>query len=267
MAAIRRSPIWPDPRVKPPFGAAQINWGHPLARGLIACWLFNEGGGDPIDLSQLPRRATITDRTNMKWSAGAGESGLRQLANTGTTRGVTLSPTLSLLTSSTFSVETRIVPTSVGDSYGALLTYGTSRGMWFRGALLQNSWFVGTDHLNTTAITAGTLHTYLATIASGTNLSWYLDGKADGTATITDVNYDFEAIGNDTSSETFDGLVVFTRVWNTLLSPAAALWLHAEPYAFLQPVIRRRWFVPAAAGAPTGGVVTPRSLGLLGVGA
>ena len=29
---------------KPPAGA-QINWGHPLARGLIGCWLFNEASG------------------------------------------------------------------------------------------------------------------------------------------------------------------------------------------------------------------------------
>jgi hypothetical protein len=31
----------------------------------------------------------------------------------------------------------------------------------------------------------------------------------------------------------------------------AVAWLHAEPYAFLQPIIRRRWFVPAAAAGTT----------------
>src|SRR4051812_47040710 len=30
--------------VKPPVGT-QINWGHPLAKDLVGCWLFNEGGG------------------------------------------------------------------------------------------------------------------------------------------------------------------------------------------------------------------------------
>ena len=30
--------------IKPPVGS-QINWGHPLAQGLVGCWLMNEGGG------------------------------------------------------------------------------------------------------------------------------------------------------------------------------------------------------------------------------
>ena len=29
---------------KPPLGS-RIDTGHPLAQGLVACWLFNEGGG------------------------------------------------------------------------------------------------------------------------------------------------------------------------------------------------------------------------------
>jgi hypothetical protein len=36
--------ISPYNQQKPPLGS-QINWGHPLSRGLVGCWLFNEGGG------------------------------------------------------------------------------------------------------------------------------------------------------------------------------------------------------------------------------
>lgn len=32
------------PLQKPPLGS-QVNWGHPLARGLVGCWLMNEGSG------------------------------------------------------------------------------------------------------------------------------------------------------------------------------------------------------------------------------
>ena len=36
---------------KPALGA-QINWSHPLSRGIVGCWLMNEGSGDKIyDLS------------------------------------------------------------------------------------------------------------------------------------------------------------------------------------------------------------------------
>ncbi len=35
----------PDPRIKPPLGSI-IDWSHPLADGLVGCWLFNEGTGN-----------------------------------------------------------------------------------------------------------------------------------------------------------------------------------------------------------------------------
>ncbi len=35
-----------------PLIGTQVNWGHPLSRGLVGCWLMNEGAGDRIyDLS------------------------------------------------------------------------------------------------------------------------------------------------------------------------------------------------------------------------
>src|SRR3990167_7254427 len=40
-----RSLLWPDPRVKPPFGAAEVDWGHRLAQKLVAGFFFTEGGG------------------------------------------------------------------------------------------------------------------------------------------------------------------------------------------------------------------------------
>ena len=37
--------------IKPTLGR-QINWGHPLSRGLVGCWLMNEGSGNIVnDLS------------------------------------------------------------------------------------------------------------------------------------------------------------------------------------------------------------------------
>ena len=46
---------------KPPVGS-QINWGHPLARGLVGCWLFNEGaGGKAHDLSGRGNHGALTN--------------------------------------------------------------------------------------------------------------------------------------------------------------------------------------------------------------
>ena len=47
---------------KPPLGS-QINWAHPLARGLVACWLMNEGSGNMVQdytLNQIRGIMTAT---------------------------------------------------------------------------------------------------------------------------------------------------------------------------------------------------------------
>jgi len=46
---------------KPPVGS-QIDWGHPLARGLVGCWLLNEGaGGKAHDLSGNNNHGVLTN--------------------------------------------------------------------------------------------------------------------------------------------------------------------------------------------------------------
>jgi len=55
------------PQLKPTRGI-RLNKSHPLARGLVGCWLFNEGsGGQVYDLSGNGGDGTITGAV---WSAG-----------------------------------------------------------------------------------------------------------------------------------------------------------------------------------------------------
>jgi hypothetical protein len=45
---------------KPPLGA-KINWSHPLSKGIVGCWLFNEGMGDKVyDSSGNGNTGTLT---------------------------------------------------------------------------------------------------------------------------------------------------------------------------------------------------------------
>lgn len=49
------------PQVKPPFGTP-LNRGHPLAQGLVGCWLFNEKSGDRLyDNSGNQNHGTLTN--------------------------------------------------------------------------------------------------------------------------------------------------------------------------------------------------------------
>ena len=66
---------------KPPVGS-QINWGHPLARGLVGCWLLNEGAGrKAYDLSEYRNHGTLTSMAipptpNSGWNPGRTGIGL-----------------------------------------------------------------------------------------------------------------------------------------------------------------------------------------------
>lgn len=52
---------------KPPVGTT-VNWGHPLSKNLIGCWLFNEGGGSQVfDLARPGSRAVLSTPANPVW--------------------------------------------------------------------------------------------------------------------------------------------------------------------------------------------------------
>ena len=53
-----RAGLW-HPYEKPMYGVL-LNTRHPLARGLVGCWLFNEGGGNTVfDLSDNFKHGTF----------------------------------------------------------------------------------------------------------------------------------------------------------------------------------------------------------------
>lgn len=51
-----------------PILGQQINWGHPLAEGLVGCWLFNEQGGTTIsNLAQTGPIETVVKGASSVW--------------------------------------------------------------------------------------------------------------------------------------------------------------------------------------------------------
>src|SRR2546421_50667 len=55
--------------MKPPVGT-QINFGHPLAKGLVGCWLFNEFGGKLVSNGLFRNHGTLSGATLPSWSTG-----------------------------------------------------------------------------------------------------------------------------------------------------------------------------------------------------
>lgn len=53
-----------------PILGRQINWSHPLAKGLVGCWLANEGSGPLYDITQYQRDYIMTLYAGANWTSG-----------------------------------------------------------------------------------------------------------------------------------------------------------------------------------------------------
>ena len=54
-----------------PYRGIQLNRQHPLARGLVGCWLVNEGTGDKVfDYSGNGNNGILTNMDEADWVSG-----------------------------------------------------------------------------------------------------------------------------------------------------------------------------------------------------
>jgi hypothetical protein len=253
---IRRSPIWPDPRVKPPFGAAEVDWSHQLARGLTHLFLFNEGGGSIIDLVAPPR------------SGGSPPPGMSRVATifgpaatfANATDRIDLGSGGLAHRNKNLTVLVR-VKTLVGAVIRNLgLTGGTgveahhcgtntTPGTWFwaiTGVLAINSTINSTaGHYYSAAFAYTRLVGTTFDIVNLTTPSRTIETVAGTNTPGTGQPTSYVAGGANSTQGWFNEFLLFA-LWSEALPQDALGWLHAEPYAYLRPVVRRRWSVPAA---------------------
>lgn len=254
MAYIRRSPIWPDPRVKPPFGAAEINWGHPLARGLVGCWLFNEGGGPPTNLAQQRPSPLTSGPTWVPTVAGIGMDFSGTAFADGNLRQGSIPAPLTLVVQAIIDslTETR-VPIWEGDADSATwnahyLSVGTDGSVNANTA--ENNVFAAAVS-GAGLVSINRVYQIGGVWQSATDRRVFLDGieRAQNATSQTPIGMEALSIGNHriTGSVAADQKVTFALAYEIGLSAPTMAWLWAEPYAVLQPIVRRRWFVPAVA--------------------
>ena len=257
---------------KPPFGSVQINWGHPLARDLRLCVLFNEGAGLPRDLLW---HGPATQSGTMSWLTNSSGPGV---AAGGTTSDFFSFGSLVDLTGiGTLSVTA--IATPVGMARGDFVCHWGAAGSrhfnLLQGVTASTFQFFGsTDGSNSTGsntISFSVGQTYRLTgVADGTDIRLYQNGVA-GTPVAVGTLYGgatntVNVGANDNSGSTTQ--VTLAYIHARPLSASECAWLHAEPYAFLSSVPAVTYVfmrTPAAPAEPGGGGITPlRSL--LGVG-
>jgi hypothetical protein len=226
---------------KPPLGT-QINWSHPLARGLIACWLLNERNGNIINnLTSPTLKGTFSAGTaSPTWK---GDSLYFDGGDTASFGDATFVDGLKALTVFTIFVPraSANIATSVIRKDGSCtpLQFYSSNGirvaLW-TGGTLKLTWI-------TQALTIGRTYAYTMRWGASFNSGYpeqYLDNvlKTPSTkAACTGVLADSATglyFGSTGSAEYFNGDLKLVYYWNRLLTREEIASLHYAPYQFIE---------------------------------
>lgn len=240
------------PQQKPGPGS-EIDWGHPLSRGLVGCWLFNEGAGLRVrDMvagefgAVQPGASVASNRLSLDGIAGYVACGTK------------VYPWLS----GAFSVDARFqlgVPTSdqapllsiTASDHGIFPAYTAQRrNLLYLGAGNYRYWsqspinlLDGKTHLGTW-VCAGPLQADIAEsvmYADGQRQDVFSTQQTTPRASITKL-----WIGRY-NIYYFPGVIEHLRIYARALTPDEVRWLHAEPYAMIRPAgPMRRYFTVTA---------------------
>lgn len=284
MFAVKRTPRWPDPRVKPPYGAAEIDWAHPLAQNLLACWLMNEGAGDTVVNATGGLFGQLVSAAVSAWSPIA--HGLGLVFDGATQYGAVTNGSSILAGLSAFSVTVRarsdVAHPSGTDDYLLSVESGGGQNnkifVLFKSNAADKYTFrvynvlTSADAVENAADSGGILR-QITGRWDGTTIDLLMDGVLQTNTAVlvgpTNTGVVPLVIGAvDGGAVLWQGAIDFVYLHGIALPTDLALWLAAEPYAFLRPILRRRYFVPAVGGGGPSmvfqsGVMTPVTPGYL----
>jgi len=232
------------PTRKPKYSPfLRIDSQYSLSKGLVGCWLFNEGGGNKVyDLSRNGHHSTLNGPT---WVAGKNGlaldfDGSNDYINCGTG---------FLDGSSDFAVTAWIKTSSSGteqviaqqrnggyfNQYMFLLTTAGKLNMRAYDGGADWDW----EAISSQSVNDGVWHfvvgCQLNSLPGG---KVYIDGSEDGSdtgdATVQDDTYT-TYIGADMrdSALYFNGLIGGVSIYNRALSAEEVAWLYRDPYAFI----------------------------------
>ena len=253
------------PYIKPPAGT-QINPLHPLSKGLVGCWLFNEGAGSLAnDISGKGNHGTLTNMSpnvqgsgwgGSQFGGGLGFDSTNDYVDTISNIGISgaASRTISLWMKAGDKNDSQYGQNMV--AWGACDT-GNFNGIMFDAydyadeGIKMSSWGY---ELNGTAntITRGQWH-HITAKYDGTAMYIYIDGILDvsgnKTMNTTDGPVRFgHVLACDSYGRNFKGSIDSACIYNRALSAVEIKTLYLDP--FCNMMIRRPsgLYVPSAAG-------------------
>lgn len=256
---------------KPPINS-QINWSHPLSRGLVGCWLMNEGGGNIV--------RDLTNRQNGLNSGGIWNNTSKGIALdfTTATSCVLLYNPSSLQITNNITIAQWVAPDDVTTQQYLFAKWRAAAGKRAYRTQIDTGKFKAILSPDGTAnsgfcIGATTLTTltwyHLVMVYNGVDIRCYVNGKLDSNGADNPKVYSsginntsshaFMAIGAGSGSDTtpldapYNGRMGEVLIYNRALSPSEIQQLYVEPYCFIQP--QTDWNMIKAAVAAAGGWV------------
>lgn len=235
-----------------PILGRQINGAHPLAKGLVGIWIFNEGSGNKIfDLSGNANNGTLTamipesDWISSTRGSALDFDGVNDYVDTNSDLGITYFNTTWSATAwfnvDDFSAQSTIVGWGRGDVppyYYWMIAVDTSGKLEF--------WaYDGTNRVvdsGAVIVLAGRWH-HVAAMYDNGNVTLYMDGArvnsgsvptADRTDSENKVRIGYYTY--NTEGWYLDGLVDDVRIYNRALATDEVQQLYRNSYAiFVQP--------------------------------
>ena len=237
---------------KPPLGTS-LNFAHPLARGLVGYWIFNENGGDRVaDLSGNGNTAVLTNMNPATdWVPGKDGPALDFDGNDATltlTKQIKFDDNYSIVWWVNYDVVTQtryIGTTGLHNS----LVLATATTMWIR--TNDGGYLV----FNVDSHSAGQWYQNVVTRDGSGNWRWYINGKESSSGPTNDPDYLLiDSIGRASTGNLLDGKILSVSIYERTLSSEDTVELYTNPYSmFALPNVAMLY----AEAAPPPGAAIP----------
>ncbi|MEE8208041.1 MAG: LamG-like jellyroll fold domain-containing protein [Nitrosomonadaceae bacterium] len=260
MSVIRRR----IPHTKKPSGPVKINWGHPLAKGLVGAWIFNDPSNLTIRDLVANNNATIEDMTP-NWRIKDGEM-QHEMEGTATDGVITVPSSARLNPSDSISIAVRInTPTGdggTGTNQGIILNEPGQYALTIldSGDIEFNDFDVADLQFDPGPFN-GVNHDILCTVDDQDNSEIFYDGISRDTGSTNrggssagELN-----IGNEDPpgrSRGLNGSISYVYIYDRPLNSKEAKQLHSNPWQFLEPRTQIIGITSAVATAVLTGTAT-----------
>ena len=223
-----------SPYQKPPLGA-KLNFGHPLAKGLVGCWLFNEGSGDKVfDYSGQGYHGTIYDIAAQSATSGwnLGSHGMEMMFD-GSNDRVSVSG-LPIIGTNPFTLLISMNPRTLPagnkvfwghslDQITILVNAANKIQFYSSGYRMEGS---GVVEINTPY--------FVVIVGNSSSINMYQDLIQCGATWTTNYNlaptsFNFGS-HSSTGVEPFPGRISFAMRYNRALSANEIAYLYSNPY-------------------------------------